>query len=127
MEAKPPETDIHGAANTFTNVFTNTTPADVTIDTIPRNVKMFKLFENELDSIASPRSIHWTFFGVTIGAAFTLGVAISTGSIPAAKLGGFTATFWGAVVMTAYFLAMGVRDYIKANRVLKEIKKRPTA
>jgi hypothetical protein len=127
VEAKPPESDIHGAANVFTNVFASATPADVTIDTVPRNVKMFKLFENELDSIASPRSIHWTFFGVTIGAALTLGVAISTGSIPPIKLGAFTATFWGSMLLTTYFLAMGILDYVKSRRVLKEIKKRPAA
>lgn len=86
---------------------------------------MFRLFENELDSVASPRAINWTFFGVTTGAAFSLGTALATGSIPPAKLGAFTATFWSAALLSVYFLAMGIRDYLSARRVLKEIKRRP--
>jgi hypothetical protein len=103
-------------------------PSDVTIDAVPRSVKMFHLFESELDSLSSPSaSIHLTFFGVTAGAAITLGAALETGSIPAAKIAVFSVGLWVAMLMTAYFLVRGVVDYAKARRVLKEIKKRPTA
>ena len=87
---------------------------------------MFRLFENELNTISAPStSIHWTFFGVTIGAAITLGVSLSTGGIPVAKMGTFTATFWCTTLLAVYFLVMGIHDYAKAKNVLREIKKRP--
>jgi len=88
---------------------------------------MFRLFENELDTLSSSNnSIHWAFFGVTAGAALSLGVTLGTG-VPPAKLPVFTLMFWGSVILGAYFLVMGVRDYFRAKRVLKEIKTRPPA
>ena len=100
-------------------------PDDVTIVRVKRTIRMYNVFENELSDLGGTSSIHWGFFGVAIGAAIAFGIVLLTVDLSATKFFAvFTGLFGLGCLATLYFLAMGIRDQLRARKRIEQIRER---
>jgi len=100
-------------------------PDDVTIVYVRRTVRMYNVFETELSDLGGSSSIHWGFFGVAFGAALAFGVTLLTVHLDGKLPSIFTGLFAVSALSTVYFLAMGIRDQLRARARIKQIRQRP--
>lgn len=93
-----------------------------------REIVMHSVTGLELDGIASlSNSIHWAFFGLTMGALVSFATVLSTTAINDAKV---FAAYVGLAGLSGvgaiYFGIRAAMDYAAAKRKLREIKSSTT-
>lgn len=100
----------------------------VTVVYQPREIRMFHVSAEELETFASGNSsVHLTFFGLCFGSAITL-----TATWVSVKLSANThlVFFLGSVllgVLSLYFAVRAIADWRTSRRLIDEIKKNRVA
>lgn len=94
-----------------------------TVEMIPRHLRMHSVSESELDQIASGNpSIHWTFFGICLGAVISFGIVLRTPNVDSSSKVLFQMLLFSSLIMGVYFGVRGVRDLLKSKKKLQDIK-----
>lgn len=103
-----------------------TSASPVTVRLMPRDVQMYPVLNQELDSLGSANikaSLHIGFFGAAISAAITCGVTLTTVAITSPFI---YAAYWAALLVSApaavYFLISSVVYMRNASKEVKRIK-----
>ena len=106
-------------------VFQLETPeSPVTIDIVPRRATMYRLFDTELDRLASGANpIHLGFFTLCVGTAIGFGTTLLTVDIPDAKtFAAFVAMLALSILASIYFGIMFRRDYKNCKNEIERIR-----
>ena len=115
-EILPPEND--------SPVRISPVPVPLTVEYVPRSMRMIPISSHELDNVASlGNSIHLTFFGLCAGAAIAFAIVLTTGNVTDPMThAGYIAVLIASGVLSLYFGIRGVIDYRAAKRKLSDIK-----
>ena len=88
-----------------------------------RSLVMYPVQENELNMLCSTfNSIHFGLFGISLGAAISLGIAVFTVSIPEPIGTRFFVAFMISCVFTIYCGLLAARDWFRSDRLVRNIK-----
>jgi hypothetical protein len=95
----------------------------LTVEMIPRLLKMHSISESELDAIASGNgSTNLTFFGICLGAAISFGIVLYNGGIDQSHKAIYAMLFFVSLIMSAYFGVCGFSDSSRARKKLRDLK-----
>lgn len=102
----------------------NNPQAVLSVEYVPRHLKMHNVSESELDALASGNpSVHLTFFGICFGAAVSFGTVVkATTNLDLFSKSLFSMLFVSAGLMALFFAVQSIRDYLQSKRKLQEIK-----
>lgn len=100
------------------------TSQNLTVEFVPRNLKMINISTSELDAVASlSPSVHMGFLGMSLGGLVAFGIVLGTVEIMNPSM---YATFVALTAVSAVFtLYFGVRaglDSYAARKKLRELK-----
>jgi len=100
------------------------TYSPITLELVPRHLKMHYVNETELDAISSvANSMNMTFFGICSGAFISFGSVVWSGSLPDPnRYALFNMLTYGNGLLSVYFLIQGIREYLANNKRVKDIK-----
>jgi hypothetical protein len=116
---QPPQAPAQQAADLFL-------PAHnpLTMEMVPRHLKMHSLSEHELDAIASgSSSIHLSFFGVCVGAFISFMIVIYSGGVTdPSKRSMYGMLAFSTAIMATYFGIRGIADNLKSKALVRELK-----
>jgi hypothetical protein len=101
--------------------------ASVTIEIVPREMRMHQVTDDELRQLRSgANSSSLTLFGVAIGGAITIGVTLGTVELTTSVHATFVASFIATVGLTLFFGFNAVRDYLSVKRLIQHIERQHT-
>jgi hypothetical protein len=96
----------------------------LTMEVVPRHLRMYQLSEIELDAVASgDNSLNLAFFGGCFGAFASFASVVFSGSVPDSGKFAVCVTLMVAFgILAAFFGIRGFMDGRKSNRKIRELK-----
>ena len=88
----------------------------------PRTVNLYFVTRAELQQLASLGvSLHMTFFGISVGAAVAVGIALLTATLDSRTNAAFVALLAVSLVGVAYFSVRALFDWRARERVVRSV------
>jgi hypothetical protein len=100
------------------------TNEQVTVEVVPRHLRMHNISESELDALTSDGStLNLTFFGICFGAFVSFAVVLYTGGVTdPTKHATFSMLTFSCLLMSAFFGIRGVSEYLSWQKKRSEMK-----
>lgn len=110
------------------SIDTSTTGGSTTITHIHRELKMYNVTEEELDTLNSELpNLSIGFFFFSMGCAVAFGILVFGENVKPKNEELFRVAFWGAVLLSAFFAAWSIGASLRRRRVVKRVRRRPKA